>query len=266
MATNLPASPNGTRQLYLVVTIPTAAKWSRSVNVLPTPEAPSEPESHKPPERKVVGPREKLSFGDVVWPRRHGEYWWAKESFGRSSNGRFSANALANDSYGSPAELVDLSKLIAQTAVDRAAAADRRATTVAGSVAVAASFTLGGGSLVLDAAKWHESDSLRHAFSVVLAVTVFVFALSAVFAVRALAGREGRRWSWVTPTDMRYVLTATDPEVRLRVQAARLLNDYARNWEVADFKNRAVDNSVRCLIAGLALLTVCAALCAAAVG
>jgi hypothetical protein len=80
--------------------------------------------------------------------------------------------------------------------VDRAAAADRRATTIAGTVAIAASFTLGGAGLVLDRVKVPDAD-VRRLFAVLLCVTTVFFVLSAIYALRALVGTRG--WHWADP-------------------------------------------------------------------
>lgn len=50
---------------------------------------------------------------------------------------------------------------IAESALNRAEAADRRASTIAGSVAIAASFTLTGAGLVLDHQKVTNHDLRR---------------------------------------------------------------------------------------------------------
>ena len=65
---------------------------------------------------------------------------------------------------------------IAQTAVDRAAAADRRATTIAGTVSIAATVTLSGASLVFDDKKI-KGDDWRGVLAFLL------FAATAAFVV-----------------------------------------------------------------------------------
>src|SRR5205085_2128742 len=112
---------------------------------------------------------------------------------------------------------------------DRGAAAERRATTIAGTVAIAASFTLSGAALVLDEQKITGAFS-RSAFAIVLVATTLMFVLSAYYALRAFV----RQWNWNTPHDLHEVSRETAVNHEQAMRAARLLKDFAGNWEIAD--------------------------------
>jgi hypothetical protein len=151
---------------------------------------------------------------------------------------------------------------IAQGAVERAAAADRRATTIAGTVAIAASFTLSGGSLALDGNKWSDLGARRW-FAIGLCVTSAAFVLSAFYALRALVAT--RVWHWSQPFDLPICISEPSPK-RLGMRATHLLQGFAGNWEISDLKNRLVDLALRWLLLALTTIVALAVLVAIEVG
>jgi hypothetical protein len=140
--------------------------------------------------------------------------------------------------------------------VDRAAAADRRASTIATAVAIAASFTISGAALVLDD-KNIADGNLRRWMAVVLFLTTVFFVLSAGYALRALVAT--RQWNWSSPFDLP-TEAGESLEKRLGMRAAHLLEDFAANWEISDLKNRNVDTSLICLFVALLGIATLAAL------
>ena len=208
--------------------------------------------------RKRVPPGTRHTIRDTFWPQRHGKWWNYDANAHRPKTEELYADFhIGVDMVKAQAKLEQV-EAIAQAAVDRAAAADRRATTISGAVAIAASFTLGGGALVLDGTKIPNAD-VRRWLALVLCFTTALFVLSAVYALRALVAT--RTWNWSDPHDLR-------PDVntqyeRLGRRAAGLLHDFAGNWEISDLKNRNVDLALRCLIAALFGIAALAGLVAA---
>ncbi|MCW2626463.1 MAG: hypothetical protein QOF66_4888 [Mycobacterium sp.] len=219
--------------------------------------------------RKRYGPGlPRTRLDDRLWPALHDRWWnWnaRKEEHKELSDLADQLYPLATDNHLRSADLtLDQAKAVAQTAVDRAAAADRRATTIAGAVAIAASFTLSGAGVVLG--KSSLPDWAVKASAVMIALITVLFVLSAVYALRALAGRRGRTWHWETPYTLeRDRVELTDVQ-RLTKRSADLLNDFAFNWEISDLKNRYVDNALLCLtlalcgVATLSIIVACAVL------
>jgi hypothetical protein len=162
----------------------------------------------------------------------------------------------ADDATG----LLEHVQAIAATADERGAAVDRRATTIAGTVAIAASFTLAGAGLALDQERMTH-QGLRIAFAIIAFFTTCFFVVSAYFALRALASREARTWNWPDPGGLRRA-AKSDAVGRLRHRAAELLWCFAANWEITDFKARTVDKALRALLGALVGLAVLAGLVA----
>lgn len=197
------------------------------------------------------GPRDKLPPSDLLWPRLH-RRWWGR-IVGESQE-EIAARIRRQDTSHLPS-LLDHAKAIASTASERAAAADRRAATVAGAVAIASSFTLSGAGLVVDPALI-DPPWIRVVCAAVLALTTVAFVLAAVFALRALV--RARLWHWELPGDLPRE-TEESSEERSVQRIAHLLHDFTGNWEISDWKNRNVDNSLRCLVGaltGVALLAI----------
>src|SRR3954451_22078645 len=104
--------------------------------------------------RRRVGPKDKPTLADTLWPQQHARWWGYDAQAGRGKSVKQLYKQLrTNDAAAWPAATLDHVTEIAQTAVDRAAAPARRATTIAGTVAIAASFTLSGAGLVADPTK-----------------------------------------------------------------------------------------------------------------
>jgi hypothetical protein len=138
-------------------------------------------------------------------------------------------------------------------ATDRAAAAERRASTLAGATAIAASLTVSGAGVILNNI---TEPSWRFALLVVLALTASAFVMSGWQAARALAG--WRRWSVPHPYRPLDRVKLTEAEQRVD-QAAELLANFAYNWEVAGAKLRAVDSAFLYLKIAFSLLVLLAA-------
>jgi hypothetical protein len=143
------------------------------------------------------------------------------------------------------------------SATERAALADRRATTIAGTVAIASSFTLSGAAFVLDPARVVQGIN-RLPFAIILVVTTVAFVVSAFYALMALVG--ARRWNWTQPPDVTSLLPPDEKlpcddkqkEIKqLHHRAAHLLDDFAGNWEIADVKTRHVATALFWLLIGL---------------
>ncbi len=196
---------------------------------------------------KLVGPEDDPELSDLLWPRLHAR-WWNRDIDKRRGKtvGELYAG-LRCETREQARETLEHVTRIADSAIERAAAADRRATTIAGTVAIAASFTLGGAGIVVDSSKIANA-SLRHAFAIVLCATAAFFIASAIYALRALVAT--RTWKWNDPHEL--PLDPTEPrEKQLGMRAAHTLHHFAYNWEISDLKNRNVDNALRALIAAL---------------
>lgn len=186
----------------------------------------------------------------------HGKWWTFDLLKNKMQTPEEICARLRLDSPEQAKETLEHVEAIAQGAVDRAAAADRRAGTIAGTVAIAASFTLTGGGLALDHMKLTDPD-LRKAFAIGLVVTTAAFVLSAFYALRALVST--RVWSWSEPLDLP-VSQEEDRKTQLGMRAAHLLQDFAGNWEISDLKNRLVDLALRWLVLALAAIVCLAAI------
>jgi hypothetical protein len=125
-------------------------------------------------------------FDRFIWPRQHGEYWMFNEGENRRQRPSEIYSWLGIKCVDQANETLDHVKAIAQDTADRAAAADRRATTIAGTVAIAASLTLSGGALALDKNKLTDVDTR--------------IVLAAFYALRALVAT--RRWNSDKPDDL----------------------------------------------------------------
>jgi hypothetical protein len=67
----------------------------------------------------------------------------------------------------------------------------------------------------------------------------------------------------MTTTDLWKISAEPTRERRFGREAARRLDRFAGNWEIADLKIRNVDNALRCLIGALVGLTALAVIAAA---
>ena len=179
---------------------------------------------------------------------------------GTGSGSRRRRTSLPQGGDGVADEVLAHAQEIAQTATDRAAAADRRATTIAGVVSISATLTLAGASLVLDDSKVSDG-TLQVTLAALVFATAAAFVASAAYALIALV--RYRRWNWSDLWDLPKPRTGAGTggfsadELKLN-RAAFLLHNFTGNWEVSDVKNRHVDNALRCLLAALVLLCLLA--------
>jgi hypothetical protein len=205
---------------------------------------------------KRVGPDAPRELSDIIWPKLHGRWWnWDKRRKEIKSVEEL-YDGLRVESVGQAQETLEHVEAIAQTAVDRAGAADRRATTIAGTVAIAASFTIGGAGILVDPTKI-EDATIRRTFAVVLCVVTVAFILSAIFALRALVST--RTWKWSEPYDLP-LDKGESRQKQLGMRAAHLLSAFSYNWEISDLKNRCVDRALQFLVVALLGIAVLSAL------
>lgn len=208
---------------------------------------------------RTVGPEDSNPLFYRVFPDRHAP-WWNRErpmpDGTRAAIAKMEASLPQGDEGTADAVLAHAQE-IAQTATDRAAAADRRATTVAGVVSISATLTLSGSSLILDDSKVPDGS-----WQIVLAAFAFAaaaaFVASAAYALIALV--RYRSWNWSELHDLpkqRDNQQFTADQLK-RTRAATLLHNFRRNWEISDVKNRHVDNALRWLLTALALLSLLA--------
>ncbi len=142
----------------------------------------------------------------------------------------------------------------------RAESAERRATTIQGSIAIASSLTLAGGSLLLNAGKvtshpWYIAISVGFAFTVLFL---------AVAAWRAFLV-TWPRFLWASPSVTEIVEHADEPNAEtIKLQrTSDLLVAYGRNDSIARLKLDLLGQAVRWLMSALALLAVLATMLAA---
>jgi hypothetical protein len=200
-----------------------------------------------------------LDRWDRVFPRRHGKYWnWDDTAKKTRDFADLQADFRDTDPEDAKAALEHV-QAIADSALLRADGADRRATTIAGTVAIAASFTLGGAGVVLDDSKFREHPDLRTAFAIVLAFTTVAFVTSAAYALIALV--KTRFWRWARPGHLD-PLKGKPAAVRRGARSAHLLDDFAYDWEVSVLKNHLVDRALVALVAALAGIALLAILVA----
>jgi len=144
----------------------------------------------------------------------------------------------------------------------RAGSAERRATTIQGSIAVAASLSIAGGSLLLDPSKI-TSCGWRWALGLTFAAIVACLTLAAWRSFLV----TGPGYMWASPNFEEVLDHAalTDASAIKVTRAADLLIAYGRNDRIAADKVEFLGSAVRWLILALVLVAVLAALLAAAV-
>lgn len=218
---------------------------------------------------------EKPTWWDRLRPRLHNRYWnWDDDKFGPGKGGHKSlaelvAQLCPRDAESQEDELkaaeytLNQAQAIARTAYDRADLVERRATTIATSVAIATSFTLSGGAFIMD----HSTIPwpMIKVFAVLLAFVTVFFVLSAWYALRALGGNQARTWNWESPWLLDKDIVRRPVVDRIIYRSADLLDDFAYNWEKADLKKRCVDNAVLCLTLALWGIGILSALVAIAI-
>jgi len=161
-------------------------------------------------------------------------------------------------------EVTDELLLEAQAAYDEAAeraeSAERRATTIQGSIAIAASLTLAGGSLLLNG-ETPPSRPWSVLISTGFALTVVLLAVAAWRAFLV----TWPRFLWASPAVLDVQKHAREVSVnRVKLQrTADLLVSYGRNDSIARLKLALLGQAVRWLMAALGLLAVVAVMVAA---
>ena len=203
-----------------------------------------------------VGRDSPRELSDLIWPKLHERWWnWDGEKK-RVKSVEELYRGLRTGTVEQAKETLEHVEAIAQTAVDRAAAADRRATTIAGTVAIAASFTIGGAGIVVDPNKINDA-TIRKAFAIVLCLVTVAFIFAAIFALRALVAT--RTWRWSEPRDL--PLDARELRTKqIGMRAAHLLSAFSYNWEISDLKNRCVDRALQFLVVALIGIAVLSSL------
>jgi hypothetical protein len=218
--------------------------------------------------QRIVGPRDPIPIRYRVFPRRHGPWWNRERPLTKAKRAAVAQvkTTLPEGGEGVADEVLAHAQEIAQTAIDRAAAADRRATTIASVVSISATLTLAGASLFLDDSKV-PNGSWQIVLAALVLATAAAFVVSAAYALIALV--RYRSWNWSELRDLPKPRsetgegstseghTFTADELK-RNRAAFLLHNFTRNWEISDVKNRHVDNALRCLLAALILLSLLA--------
>jgi hypothetical protein len=157
-------------------------------------------------------------------------------------------------------ELLAGAKAAYSEAEERAESAERRATTIQGSIAIAASLTLAGGSLLLDSTGT-PSHPWEIAISAGFALTVLLLAIAAWRAFLV----TWPHFLWASPavaeiTDHAKMPTAD--AIKLQ-RTSDLLVAYGRNDSIARLKLALLGQAVGWLMSALAVLTIVAIMLAA---
>jgi hypothetical protein len=201
-------------------------RWLADKYWLPPPDPPDDAEM---PEKR---PREK-------WPvllrgpadRYHPVPWNPPERFPQSLGVLQERLATLNENLAD--ELLADAERLFDEAEARVASVELRATTLQGTVAIAATVALTGGTLVLNPTQIH-GNGWRAAFALGLAGLVLLLVLTAYNATQA----SGRVFSFTTPSDDDIFARAKERHAaRAKTRrAAYLLKGYGRNNEVAAIK------------------------------
>lgn len=115
---------------------------------------------------------------------------------------------------------------------ERAEGAERRATTLQGAIAIAASFGIAAGALLLDTNKIH-SHEWRQAFAAISLGFVFCLVASGFRAVSAVY--RVHRWSY-PDSEKIFTRAQMDPSEAKTHRAASLLRTVSRNQAIARWK------------------------------
>lgn len=212
----------------------------------------------------------------IVFPRQGSRYWYHRITSADPPTGkepravqelqRIRQTLVSGDSDETRFQLRQAER-IAGSADARAAAADRRATTILASIPIAATLTLGAGGLILGGKLSSHAEYVEASAATVGIVSAFVF--SALYALSALVAT--RRWSWPTPVAGWYPVPdegAATPslEEQRQLLTAATIRSFTYNWEVSELKNRLVDRALAWLVVALTgLLTIAIAVLVIAV-
>jgi hypothetical protein len=189
-------------------------------------------------DRRCYGPDDPRPWFDYLRPGRRGKWWNFYE--GETRDAEYLYNRMPGRTVAQATNTLAEIEAVAASATERAAVADRRASTIAGTVAISSSFTLSGAAFVLDPARVDQGIN-RLPFAIILVLTTVAFVFAAFYALMALVG--ARRWNWTQPPDVAWSLPDDDEQAKIKQlhhRAAHLLADFAGNWEIADVKTRHV--------------------------
>lgn len=193
-------------------------------------------------------PDDKLSVVDRLVPQRHGRWWnWDARRGQSKSEAQLFDELKDGHKQGDGRAVFEHVQAVAATAVERAAAADRRATTIAGTVSISVSLTTAAAGFLLDAVAGAD-DGARHGLALAILFAVLMFVLSAGYALWSLVGI--RVWNRTNPHDLDSMKDIDVEEWPIK-RAAQTLFDFGYNWEISDQKNRYVDLALRFLGAAL---------------
>lgn len=197
---------------------------------------------------------QKRLLRDWLWPMQHERWYFTNDYFSDDEARELREEKLRCAIRGASDidETLEQVREVAQSATDRTAAAERRATTLGGTVAIAASLTVGGASLVLDRAKVPE-QGWRLGFALGFALATCMFVLAGLYAARAIV--TFRKWAWPFPEKV-IPRRGADRDTQRLARAAELLDAFAFNWEVSEAKIRAVESSFRAFTMALLLLVL----------
>lgn len=167
--------------------------------------------------------------------------------------------------FGSPTDAGVVDALLAEAediyaeAGERSESAERRASTIQGSIAIATGLTFAGGSVLLDTSKIRAGWAWPLGLCFAGAILCLAVAAWRAFLV------TWPKYLWATPASTDIYSHALEPDARaikLR-RTADLLVAYGRNDRIAAVKVELLGSAVRWLISALALVAVLAALLAA---
>jgi hypothetical protein len=195
--------------------------------------------------------------------QRLGEWFWPPRSPSPRRYAETSEDLLAR--LGNPpqevvATMLDEALAACAEVAERVDSAERRAATIQGAIAIAASLTLAGGSLLLT--KKLASQGWTIAFATGFGATVVSFAIAAWRSVLV----TWPRFMWASPAVIDIAddhARATSPkEVQLK-RTRDLLIAYGRRDSVAQVKIRLLGSAFRWMLLALILIAVLAGLFAA---
>lgn len=152
-------------------------------------------------------------------------------------------------------EILEEAKDLFKSAIERGGAAERRATTLQGAVAIAATFSLAAGTLVAETDKV-PSQAWRVLFAVVVAAVVLAFVVAGVVALQATSRIE----KWHEPDDpASFAERANADLANAQInRATELLHAYGHNEALARWKIRRATLAARWFRSALGLLVVLA--------
>ncbi len=202
------------------------ARWLADWYWFPPPEPPDDAEFPEKRPRRESWPVLFRGLADRLHPRP----WNPPERFPQSEEVLRERLATYSDRLAD--ELLADAERLFDEAETRVTGVESRATTLQGTVAIAATVALAGGALVLDPSKIHGGN-WRLAFAIGLALLVLMLVATAYNATQA----SGRVFGFTTPSDDDIFVRAKQrPAAAKTRRAAYLLKGYGRNNEAAAIK------------------------------